>query len=159
MVEKTAAFRQRRAADTARWRERLHRGAAVYPVEDSCDEARSQKFGQSAMTKITDLRLERRWRRLRKPDGNCAHCERSADRLHPVGPIIVKVSSPDTDAAGESWIYEFCSWKCLGHWAAIEAGFVPPNYGADRERSMKTTRKTLGTTEHPEQADGSQFGG
>jgi len=96
---------------------------------------RSQKFGQSAMTKITDLRLERRWRRLRKPDGNCAHCERSADRLHPVGPIIVKVSSPDTDAAGESWIYEFCSWKCLGHWAAIEAGFVPPNYGADRARA------------------------
>jgi len=33
MVEKTAAFRERRAADTARWRERLHRGAAVYPVE------------------------------------------------------------------------------------------------------------------------------
>jgi hypothetical protein len=33
MVEKTSAFRQRRAADTARWRERLQRGAAVYPVE------------------------------------------------------------------------------------------------------------------------------
>src|SRR5215831_19958280 len=33
MVEKTAAFKQRRAADTARWRERLQRGAAVYPVE------------------------------------------------------------------------------------------------------------------------------
>jgi hypothetical protein len=33
MASKTAAFRQRRAADTARWRERLHRGAAVYPVE------------------------------------------------------------------------------------------------------------------------------
>jgi hypothetical protein len=33
MVKITAAFRQRRAADTARWRERLHRGAAVYPVE------------------------------------------------------------------------------------------------------------------------------
>jgi hypothetical protein len=33
-VEKTAAFRQRRAADTRRWRERLERGgAAVYPVE------------------------------------------------------------------------------------------------------------------------------
>src|SRR5262249_31607856 len=31
MDEKTPAFRQRRAADTARWRERLHRGAAVYP--------------------------------------------------------------------------------------------------------------------------------
>ena len=27
------AFKQRRAADSARWRERLHRGAAVYPVE------------------------------------------------------------------------------------------------------------------------------
>jgi hypothetical protein len=33
MVEKNAAFRQRRAADTARWRERLQRGAAVYSVE------------------------------------------------------------------------------------------------------------------------------
>jgi len=32
-VEKTAAVRQRRADDTRRWRERLHRGAAVYPVE------------------------------------------------------------------------------------------------------------------------------
>jgi hypothetical protein len=29
----TAPRWQRRAADTARWRERLHRGAAVYPVE------------------------------------------------------------------------------------------------------------------------------
>ena len=33
MVEKTAAFRRRRAADTARWRDRLRRGAAVFPVE------------------------------------------------------------------------------------------------------------------------------
>jgi hypothetical protein len=33
MAEKSAAFRQRRAADSARWRERLHRRAAVYPVE------------------------------------------------------------------------------------------------------------------------------
>ena len=33
MVEKTVAFKQRRAAHTARWRERLRRGAAVYPVE------------------------------------------------------------------------------------------------------------------------------
>src|SRR5215831_20794730 len=33
MVVKTAAFKQRRAADTARWRERLQRGAGVYPVE------------------------------------------------------------------------------------------------------------------------------
>jgi hypothetical protein len=32
-VEKTAAARQRRAEHTRRWRERLQRGAAVYPVE------------------------------------------------------------------------------------------------------------------------------
>jgi hypothetical protein len=42
MVEKTTAFRQRRAADTARWRERLHRGAAVYPVEVGGSPARSK---------------------------------------------------------------------------------------------------------------------
>jgi hypothetical protein len=33
LVEKTAAFRQRRAGDTARWRERVRCGRAVYPVE------------------------------------------------------------------------------------------------------------------------------
>src|SRR5262249_55968580 len=33
MVEKTAAFRQRRAADTARWRERLNRGAVQTHIE------------------------------------------------------------------------------------------------------------------------------
>jgi len=33
MVEKTAAFRQRRAADTARWRKRLANGRACYTVE------------------------------------------------------------------------------------------------------------------------------
>src|SRR5262245_3695212 len=33
MVEKTDAFRQRRAADTARWRERLHRGAVQKHIE------------------------------------------------------------------------------------------------------------------------------
>jgi hypothetical protein len=33
LSEKTAAIRQRRADDTRRWRERLRRGAAVYPVE------------------------------------------------------------------------------------------------------------------------------
>src|SRR5262249_54430502 len=33
MGEKTAAFRQRRAADTARWRERVAQGRACYTVE------------------------------------------------------------------------------------------------------------------------------
>lgn len=32
MAEKSTAYRERRAADTARWRERRERGAAVYPV-------------------------------------------------------------------------------------------------------------------------------
>jgi hypothetical protein len=40
MVEKTAAFRQRRAADTARWRERLHRGAAAGPLVKGCGSVR-----------------------------------------------------------------------------------------------------------------------
>ena len=33
MVEKTPAFRRRRANDTARWRARVRRGRAVYPLE------------------------------------------------------------------------------------------------------------------------------
>jgi len=46
MVEKTAAFRQRRAADTARWRERLRRGAAVYTVEvDAATFDLMERFG------------------------------------------------------------------------------------------------------------------
>jgi len=80
--------------------------------------------------KITDLRLERRLRRIRKPDGNCAHCERSADRFHPVGPIVVRIWEPDTE--GEPFTYEFCCWECLGHWAAVQADFVAPNYDPPR---------------------------
>jgi hypothetical protein len=46
MVEKTPAFRHRRAADTARWRERLRRGAAVYPVEvDAATFDLMERFG------------------------------------------------------------------------------------------------------------------
>jgi hypothetical protein len=33
MVEKTPAFRRRRANDTKRWRARVRRGRAVYPLE------------------------------------------------------------------------------------------------------------------------------
>jgi hypothetical protein len=55
MAEKTAAFRQRRAADTARWRERLHRGAAVYPVEvDGTTFHLMERFGGLSDSKITD---------------------------------------------------------------------------------------------------------
>ena len=44
---------------------------------------------------VINLRLERRLRRLHKPDGNCFYCERAADRYHPVGPIVVKITEPD----------------------------------------------------------------
>jgi len=55
MVEKTAAFRQRRAADTARWRERLHRGAAVYPVEvDALAFDLMERFAGLKASKVDD---------------------------------------------------------------------------------------------------------
>src|SRR5262249_21777630 len=57
MVEKTATFRQRRAADTARWRERLHRGAAVYPVEvDGMTFDLMERFGGLKDSKTGDRR-------------------------------------------------------------------------------------------------------
>jgi hypothetical protein len=55
MVEKAAARRQRRAADTRRWRERLHRGAAVYPVEvDSTTFDLMERFGGLKADKVGD---------------------------------------------------------------------------------------------------------
>ena len=70
---------------------------------------------------VINLRLERRLRRLHKPDGNCFYCERAADRYHPVGPIVVKITEPDE--CGNFYTYEFCNWECFGHWAAVQAGF------------------------------------
>jgi hypothetical protein len=55
MVEKTAAFRQRRAADTARWRERLKRGTAVYAVEvDGTTFDLMERFGGLSPDKVDD---------------------------------------------------------------------------------------------------------
>jgi hypothetical protein len=55
MVEKTPAFRQRRAADTARWGERLHRGAAVYPVEvDGTTFDLMERFAGLKASKVDD---------------------------------------------------------------------------------------------------------
>jgi hypothetical protein len=55
MVEKTAAFKQRRAADTARWRERLQRGTAVYPVEvDGTTFDLMERFGGLKESKTSD---------------------------------------------------------------------------------------------------------
>jgi hypothetical protein len=69
MVEKTAAFRQRRATDTARWRKRLQRGACVLPVEvDGTTFDLMERFGGLDPTKTDDRRalaiaLGKLWRR------------------------------------------------------------------------------------------------
>jgi hypothetical protein len=67
---------------------------------------------------LVKTRLERFW----KPDGKCCQCEKPADRYHPVGPIIVRISEPN----GETDTREFCCWECLGHWAAVQAGWEKP---------------------------------
>jgi hypothetical protein len=55
MVERTPAFRQRRAADTARWRDRLRRGSAVYPVEvDGQLFDLMERFGVLKASKVGD---------------------------------------------------------------------------------------------------------
>jgi len=57
MAEKSATFKQRRAADTARWRERLSRGAAVYPVEvDGTTFDLMERFGGLSDSKTGDRR-------------------------------------------------------------------------------------------------------
>ena len=69
--------------------------------------------------KITDPHVERRMRRFLQPDGRCYYCERPADHLHPVGPLVVTVKEPND----EELHHEFCCWECLGHWAAVQAGW------------------------------------
>ena len=57
MVEKTATFRQRRAADTARWRERLANGCACYIVEvDGTTFDLMERFGGLKDSKTGDRR-------------------------------------------------------------------------------------------------------
>jgi len=54
-VEKTASVKERRAEDTRRWRERLHRGAAVYPVEiDGTTFDLMERFGGLKDSKTSD---------------------------------------------------------------------------------------------------------
>jgi hypothetical protein len=55
MVEKAASRGRRRAFDTARWRERLHRGVAVYPVEvDGTTFDLMERFGGLKASKVGD---------------------------------------------------------------------------------------------------------
>jgi hypothetical protein len=55
MVEKTAAFKQLRAEDTRRWRERLKKGTAVYPIEvDGTTFDLMERFGGLKDSKTGD---------------------------------------------------------------------------------------------------------
>jgi len=55
MAEKTAAFKQRRAADTARWRERLANGRACYTIEvDGTTFDLMERFGGLKDSKASD---------------------------------------------------------------------------------------------------------
>ena len=57
MVKKARAFRQRRAADTARWRERVRCRKAVYPVEiDEMTFDLMERFGGLEAAKMNDRR-------------------------------------------------------------------------------------------------------
>jgi hypothetical protein len=77
------------------------------------------------MTKVTDLRLERRLRRIFKPDGRCYQCENFLDPLYSIGPLVITITMPNDLEPGEreTFTHEFCSWECLGHWAAVQAGW------------------------------------
>jgi hypothetical protein len=57
MKKKTAAQRQRLADATRRWRQRLDRGAAVYPVEvDGTTFDPMERFGGLEASKADDRR-------------------------------------------------------------------------------------------------------
>jgi hypothetical protein len=80
--------------------------------------------------KITDPRLERRLRRISKLDGCCYICERSVNRLPEIGPLVVSITMPNYLEPGtrETAVHEFCSWRCLARWGAIQDG-APPIFG------------------------------
>jgi hypothetical protein len=77
--------------------------------------------------KVTDLRLERRLRRIRKSDGRCYICERSVNRFPEIGPLVVSITMPNDLEPGtrETAVHEFCGWRCLERWALIQNGAAP----------------------------------
>src|SRR5262249_34967692 len=100
------------------------------------------------MTENT-LWIEQHMQRLHQPDGKCFYCEQPADRLE-IGPVVVKVSDKPDGTHRESCEYDFCSWECLGHWAAMQAGFEPRVYPSDpRRRAPRTELTTNERRSHP----------
>jgi hypothetical protein len=62
--------------------------------------------------------LREHMRRFHKPDGFCLYCGQPANQHHPVGPIMVTISTPDDDDR----THEFCEWRCYARWIAEQAG-------------------------------------
>src|SRR5262249_4860285 len=122
MVEKTAAFRQRRAADTARWRERLHRGAAVYPVEVD-----GPTF--DLMERFAGLKERRQDRR---PAG-CRHRPREVDAPRAGGVAAGRSCSP---ALGRALIN-----AGIGQMSALGANRTRRDGGNDVKTYLVTIRR------------------
>jgi len=88
-----------------------------------------------------DADLEKEvWRRVGPPDGSCGHCGQPANRYPLIGPLRVTITVPDDIEfyGGETLTREFCTWECLGHWAAEQAGgefvsFIEPSSGETSE--------------------------
>jgi hypothetical protein len=75
---------------------------------------------EETMAYSADNAREEHLQRFQQPDGHCLQCGRPANQYHPVGPITVTISEP----SDETFVHEFCNWKCFGEWAAVQAGGV-----------------------------------
>ena len=100
-------------------------GASIYTARIcvNCMKHSDEKLAEMAQEKVFPDRvagLEEHMQRYEKPDGFCLHCGAPANQHHPVGPIVIRISTPDEDDPP----HEFCNWECLGHWAAGCAGGV-----------------------------------
>jgi hypothetical protein len=80
------------------------------------------KMTRTAKLLRTEAEVAAHLERFRAPDGNCLYCAKPADRYDPVGPIEIRISEPDSRHIGEFFDHEFCTWECLAHWAAGQAG-------------------------------------
>jgi hypothetical protein len=91
------------------------------------------------INKVTDLRLERRRRRLPKP--TCASCGHPADQYHPVGPITVTISGPDGGVllpSAQPDVRIFCNLECLVWWVRGLANIAKNNAAQPEWRRYRT---------------------
>jgi len=65
----------------------------------------------------TEDQMKDHMQRFYKPDGRCLQCR------EPAGAITIKISERDMDN-GKFFTHEFCSWECLAHRFAGQAGGV-----------------------------------